>query len=172
MQENGTYNGPSVALVGMPGSGKTTIAQLLAAVVGYRCIDTDALTVKEQGASVHEMFTQFGERKFRRFEMDAWKRVSSLPRVIFSTGGGLVLQPEFWPTAPYTIWLDPSLEMLESRLSGDRTRPLLQGNLHAQLHDLYEARKYEYGRADYRVEVSDHAPSQVVNQVLEHLWTL
>ena len=172
MAESPKYNGPSLALVGMPGSGKSTIAQLLAAVLGYSWIDTDALTEQQQGASVREMFAVFGERKFRNLEIETWKRVSANPRTVFSTGGGLVLHREFWPIAPYTIWLDPSLDLLEERLKNDESRPLLRVNLRDQLEQMYEARKYEYGRADLRVAVYDHAPSEVVNEIQSQLWNL
>ena len=82
----------NIILVGMPSSGKSTIAKILSKKLNRAYIDTDELVVKNQNLTIPEIFENFGEQKFREFETTALKdAISSFSKVI-ATGGGIVLK--------------------------------------------------------------------------------
>ena len=84
----------NIVLVGMPGSGKSTVSQHLATISGRNVVDTDAEIVKEMGMSIPEIFAQFGEEKFRQVETLVLEKVCKEGGQIISTGGGAPLRPE------------------------------------------------------------------------------
>ncbi len=80
----------NIVLIGMPGSGKTTIGTALAAKTGREMIDIDAEIVKSAGCSIPEIFTREGEGKFRQLEMEAVREAGKETGKIIMTGGGVV----------------------------------------------------------------------------------
>ena len=84
----------NIVLIGMPGSGKTTIGTALAAKTGREMIDIDAEIVKSAGCSIPEIFTRDGEGKFRQLEMEAVREAGKETGKIIMTGGGVVTRSE------------------------------------------------------------------------------
>ncbi len=80
----------NIVLIGMPGSGKTTIGTALAAKTGREMIDIDAEIVKSAGCSIPEIFSRDGEEKFRQLEMEAVKEAGKETGKIIMTGGGVI----------------------------------------------------------------------------------
>jgi shikimate dehydrogenase len=85
-------NGENIVLVGMPGSGKSTVGKLLAALLDRDFVDTDELFVKRVGMSIPEYFSQYGEEKFRALESEICAEVGCLGGKVIATGGGVVTQ--------------------------------------------------------------------------------
>ena len=83
----------NIVLIGMPGSGKTTVGKILAEKMGREFIDTDDIIEKENG-KITEIFKTRGEEEFRKIEADVIKRVSALQGKVIATGGGAVLNEE------------------------------------------------------------------------------
>lgn len=83
----------NIVLIGMPGSGKTTVGRILAEKLGREFIDTDQIITEEQG-NITEIFEKLGEQGFRNIETDVIKRVSALQGKVIATGGGAVLREE------------------------------------------------------------------------------
>ena len=83
----------NIVLIGMPGSGKTTVGKILAEKTGREFIDTDEIITKENG-DITEIFKTQGEEEFRKIEADVIKRVSALQGKVIATGGGVVLNEE------------------------------------------------------------------------------
>lgn len=84
----------NVALVGMPGSGKTTVGRAVAEALGRELVDTDALVVEAAGMSIPEIFEREGEAGFRAREREAVARACALRGAVIATGGGAVLADE------------------------------------------------------------------------------
>ncbi len=84
-------NKRNIVLIGMPGSGKTTIGKVLAQKLNRRFVDTDELIVKSTGKQIPEIFTSYGEAEFRRIESEVAREVSLENGLIIATGGGMVL---------------------------------------------------------------------------------
>ena len=83
----------NIVIVGMPASGKSTIAKELSKIIGLKAFDTDELIVNKYG-DISEIFAKYGEEHFRNIETEIIKEVSKLGGVIISTGGGAVLRKE------------------------------------------------------------------------------
>ncbi len=84
----------NIVLIGMPGSGKSTVGALLADQLGRELVDTDALIEERAGISISEIFSAFGEKHFRDLETSAIKDISARTGLVISTGGGAVLREE------------------------------------------------------------------------------
>ena len=153
---------PGIYLTGFMGSGKTTIAKLLADRLGWDCVDLDQEIEAEQRMSIPELFETRGEEYFRKAETEAIRKHvhqvrSGCPTVI-ALGGGAFLSDanyELLSAHGITVWLDCPLELARKRIEGCTNRPLARDP--KKFAELYEARRSSYARADYRVIVSDDA---------------
>ncbi len=165
--------GVNLYLVGMMGAGKTTVGHLLAQQLGYRFLDTDSLISQAAGKSISEIFATEGEAGFRELETNILSEVSSYKKLTIATGGGIVINRFNWSYLQHgiVVWLDVPVEVLYSRLQGDRSRPLLQNsNPLAKLQTILEERRPLYANADVHVTIdSQDTPEQVTMLVLEEI---
>lgn len=147
--------GTSLYLVGMPGSGKTTFGQVLAAHLGYGFFDTDQMIEQAVGQSTSQIFADSGEAVFRDLEHRVLAELSPYGRCVIATGGGIVLKPENWSYLRngVVLWLDVPLDVLLVRLQADSSRPLLAGDLADRLTQLQHDRTALYAQADLRLTV-------------------
>lgn len=133
----------SIALIGMPGVGKTSVGKAFAANCGLRFIDTDSEIVKLAGCSIPEIFRRFGEEKFRKLERDIVRRMSQIPYSVLSCGGGVITVAENAKVIKqncFTVYLRASVDTLVSRVGKAESRPLLTENPREKLTQLLEAR--------------------------------
>lgn len=86
--------GRNIVLIGLPGSGKTTVGQLLAENMERTFVDTDDLIVQREGRSIPEIFAADGEAYFRGVETKCAREAARMEDVIIATGGGMVLRGE------------------------------------------------------------------------------
>lgn len=84
----------NIALIGMPGSGKTTVGKYLAGLTGRRLVDTDALIEQAEGTDISSIFASKGEKYFRTQETNVLREVSKESGIIIAAGGGVVTVPE------------------------------------------------------------------------------
>ncbi len=84
----------NIVLIGMPGSGKSTIGKILAQSLGMSFVDTDEEIVKSVNVPITKIFAELGEERFRDMESNAVLNVSSLQHTVIATGGGAVLREE------------------------------------------------------------------------------
>ncbi|KDP35245.1 hypothetical protein JCGZ_09404 [Jatropha curcas] len=193
-QEVGPYiNGRCIYLVGMMGSGKTTVGKVLSQVLAYSFCDCDTLIEEEvQGISVAEIFKLYGEGYFRNKETEVLKKLSMMHHVVVSTGGGAVVRPINWQhmRKGISVWLDVPLEALAQRIAavGTESRPLLNhesGDAYTKafrrLSALLEERGEFYANANTRVsleniaaklgyrDVSSISPTAIAIEALEQI---
>ncbi|MFN7663429.1 MAG: shikimate kinase [Inhella sp.] len=120
-----------VALVGLPGSGKSSVARQLGRAWGWPVVDTDQRLESRIGQSIRDFFSQHGEAAFRDLEAEGLTASLAEPGAfVLSTGGGIVLREEnrhALKSRSQVFYLRTSVEELVSRLRSDTTRPLLQG---------------------------------------------
>ena len=93
--------GLNLYLIGMMGTGKTTVGQRLAKELGYRFFDTDVLIERVAQKSINELFAEEGETFFRDLESRVLGEVSACTRSVIATGGGAVLRPVNWSYLRY-----------------------------------------------------------------------
>lgn len=167
----------SVVLVGMPGSGKTTVGRALARALGRRWVDLDAQLVKRWG-SISRQFRDDGEAVFRSRESSLLARVLAGPPVVLSAGGGVVLAPENRRRLLHqaTVYLQVAPSVLARRLAGagQAARPLLADrDLLPWLRTLSRKRARFYRAcAVLTVRAGQGSPEQVAERVKRRLREL
>jgi shikimate kinase len=168
--------GLSIFLVGMMGSGKSSVGRVLAEKLGYRFFDTDVLIERIAAQSITDIFATEGEAYFRELETGVLNQLSAETRCAIATGGGIVLKPLNWSYLHYglIVWLDAPVELLVARLAEDTTRPLLEGvNLLNQLQSLLDARRNLYAQADLRIVIAaDQTPAEISDRIIEQIPTV
>ncbi len=168
--------GINVYLIGMMGSGKTAVAELLAKHLGYRFLDTDHLIEKATRRTINEIFAEVGEAEFRQLESQILSQVCAHTKLSVATGGGIVLRQENWSYLHHglIVWLDVPPEILYNRLTEDNTRPLLQDiNPKSKLRSLLEQRQSLYAQADLRISVSENqTPEEIATLTVEMIPTI
>lgn len=122
--------GTSVFLVGMMGSGKTTIGKMLSQGLGYCYFDTDALIEQLADKTIPEIFAEEGEEEFRKLETQVLQELAPFKQCVVSTGGGIPTKSENWGhmQAGISVWLNGPASLLARRVfrDGVEGRPLLQ----------------------------------------------
>ena len=164
---NNLLQGVNVYLIGMMGTGKTTVGQLLAQRLEYRFFDTDVLLEKVAQKPIPEIFATEGEAYFRDLETQVLREVSAYTRSAIATGGGIVQKPVNWGCLRQglMIWLDTDLEVLKERLAEDNTRPLA-----AKLESLWETRRSLYAQADLHIVIDrQKTPEQIVDEIINKI---
>ncbi|KAM7513709.1 hypothetical protein LguiA_003292 [Lonicera macranthoides] len=159
-----------IYLVGMMGSGKTTIGRILAEVLGYSFFDSDKLIEQDVGGTVvSDIFKLHGESFFRNTETKVLQKLSFMHQLVVSTGGGAVVRPINWKYMHkgISVWLDVPLEALAHRITsvGTNSRPLLhhgEGDTYTKtfkrLSTLWEERSEAYTNANARVSLDSMMP--------------
>jgi shikimate kinase len=162
-----------VYLVGMPGSGKSTVGKELAGRLGVPFVDLDVEIERREGRSVTDIFEAEGEAGFRAREARELLDASTHDPAVIACGGGVVLEPANRITLRNTgtcVFLDVPLDVLESRVRPDADRPLIRtaGDLErilAEREPLYR---------EFAAHVVDGAgdPGEVADAIVEELrWT-
>lgn len=134
-----------IFLIGMMGSGKSSVGERLSKYIDIPFFDTDDMLVESEGISINEIFKKKGEKYFRQIESESLKKIRG--DGVISCGGGSILAKEnrnYLKNKGYTIYLESSLSTLKTRLSNDinKDRPLIDyKNIKKSLKAIYEQRK-------------------------------
>lgn len=164
----------SVFLVGLPGSGKSTVGRQLARRLGLPFVDVDHAIESRIGCSIRTFFEREGETAFRDVEAALLAEIAGGPVSVVSTGGGAVLRAENRDRMRQhgqVVYLRSSPEELQRRLRHDRNRPLLQvadplaklRELHAQRHPLYAQ------AAHFTIDTGRPSVATLVNMIVMQL---
>lgn len=154
----------NIVLIGMPGSGKTTIAAALSRTLGREAVEADDLISQKAGMSIPEIFAQSGEEGFRALETEVLAEQGKRSGIILSTGGGCVTRPENYPLL-HQNGVIFCLTRALSKLPTDG-RPISQST---DLAQLYARREPLYRRfADVMVS-NDGAPEDTLHTIMEVL---
>jgi shikimate kinase len=168
--DNKLKRSPGVYLAGFMGSGKTTVARVLADRLGWDFIDLDTEIEFAQETTIAELFETRGELEFRRIETEALKKVMrrverGMPSVV-ALGGGSFAQPgntELLAGHGISVWLDCRFETIQARIIEVDSRPLARDG--ERFRQLYEERRAAYGLANYRID-ADCEVEQAVELIL------
>ena len=164
----------TIALIGLPGSGKSTVGRQLARRLGLPFRDSDHEIEARIGCTIREFFEREGEAAFRDIEEDVIRDLTHGGPAVLATGGGAVLRPqnrERLREAAHVIYLRSTPEELYRRLRHDAQRPLLQGGDPLQrLRVLHEQRDPLYrDMCHFTIETGRPSVSTLVNMVLMQL---
>jgi shikimate kinase len=163
---------PRAVLVGMPGSGKSTIGRRLARAMELPLLDTDAKIVETTGRTIADLFVE-GEHEFRRLEEQVVRAALAEHDGIVSLGGGAVTSPGVREAlAGHTvIYLEISTAEGIRRTTGGAVRPLLAGSDPAQRYRELMAQRVPLYRkiATMRVNTNRRNPGAVVRHIVARL---
>jgi shikimate kinase len=165
-------SGPIVVLVGPPGSGKSTVAALLAAKFGVVHRDTDTDVETTAGKPISDIFVDSGEPVFRELERAAIVAALQDPGVVLSLGGGAILDANTRAdlAGHPVVFLDVSVGEAAKRVGLGVARPLLLGNVRTQLKNLMDARRPLYAEvAKVTVTTDGRTPEDIADEIAEHL---
>lgn len=163
-----------IALVGMPGSGKSTVGRHVARHLNLEFVDTDHEIESRIGGTIRDFFASYGEDAFRELECDVVNEVTQRRGVVVATGGGAVLREinrRRLHERCHVVYLRSSPDELARRLSHDTKRPLLQGaDPLRRLRDLYRDRDPFYREVSHFViETGRPSVPRLVNMLLMQL---
>jgi shikimate kinase len=163
-----------LALVGLPGSGKSTVGRQLARRLGWAFTDSDQEIEQRIGCSISSFFAREGEPAFRDVEEAVISDLMQSARGVVATGGGAVLRPgnrERLRACAQVIYLRSTPEEVYRRVRHDQNRPLLQvADPMARLRALYEERDPLYREtAHFVIETGRPSVSALVSMILSQL---
>jgi shikimate kinase len=172
MAESESTFGP--VLVGMRGSGKSSVAPLLAARLNMTAIDADHEFEARHGRKIAEVFAKEGEEHFRDLERSLLLDLLDLPQIVLATGGGAVLHPEFRGKlgGRFTIWLHAPLPLLAQRIDGSDRPSLTEDAGLRELEIVLEKRKTLYQHVATQTINADQPLPQIVDTIAArwHDW--
>ena len=164
----------SLALVGMPGSGKSTVGRHLARRLGRNFHDSDHAIEQRIGCSIRDFFAREGEPAFRDIEEEVIRDLAGQGDIVIATGGGAVLRAanrESLRAGGNVVYLRSSPEDLYRRLRHDTQRPLLQvADPLGRLREMYAERDPLYREAaHFIIETGRPSVATLVNMILMQL---
>jgi shikimate kinase len=163
----------NIVLTGFMGTGKTAVARELSSLTGMKIIDMDSEIEREQGVTINEIFTEYGEERFREIETEMAKKVSDQNGVVISTGGGVVLRGEnidHLRRNGLVVCLTASANVILERTGRSNERPLLNvEDPISKIKGMLEYRMPFYRNADIMIDTDEKTPRQVAEEIVEAL---
>lgn len=154
----------NIVLIGMPGSGKSTIGKNLAGAIGKNFVDADECITEKAGISIPEIFQRFGEEYFRSLETEVLSDLGKCSGLVIATGGGCVTKERNYPLLHQNgtiIWLQRNIDILPTE-----GRPL---SVNGKLEGMYRIRRPLYHSFADAVAENDGHPNDVVSSIILQL---
>jgi shikimate kinase len=163
----------SVCLMGMPGSGKSTVGKLLADNLSLPFRDLDLEIEKSAKKSISQIFRDQGEAAFRKMESIALSKVLKENKAVIALGGGAVCSSEnllLIKEKTHSVYLNVNQSTLQKRLLiNQNARPLLVGKspeaLLEYLHQLLNQRELFYQQADLTIDCGDFDAQEIADKI-------
>jgi shikimate kinase len=170
----------NLVLIGLRGTGKTTVARELSQRLSWPWFDADVLVEERAGKSIKQIFVEDGEPTFRDWEAQVVRDLAERDKSVLALGGGAILREENRQAiarSGHVVWLQASPETLWSRISADGTtadrRPNLSpdGGINEIIATLGARRELYAACADLEIDTEGKSPAQVADAILER-WDL
>ena len=161
----------NICLIGLMGSGKSTVGPLLACSLGYPFVDLDQEIAASLGRSIAEIFEQYGEKRFRQEEHDQLLRFCRQHRQVIACGGGVVVTPDNLECLQQqtTVYLETSPATLALRVGADQGRPLLKdaASVTRRMESILKEREQLYRAcAGIIISTEGKEPAELVEDLL------
>lgn len=170
------YNYLPLSLIGMMGTGKTSIGRLLSRRLKIPLLDSDQFLEQQSGKSIAAIFSDSGESAFRDMETCFLENLAqqSITKQIISTGGGIILRSEnreLLRKLGAVIWLDADFETIRTRIENDTSRPLLNTpDYENRIRTLLTDRQPLYAQtADFRIDTRNATPHAISETIISTL---
>ncbi|MEC9413974.1 MAG: shikimate kinase [Pseudomonadota bacterium] len=168
---NNNFN--KITLTGMMGSGKTSIGKLLAKKISLPFYDSDKRIESKLNLKISDIFSEFGEKRFRQEEELICKELLEKKKFILALGGGAILNKEIHNLMldkTLSIWIKTNMDVLFNRLKNDRSRPLLNGvDLKKEIKKISSDREQFYSKSDICIENNDDDLGEVVEKIISRI---
>ncbi len=164
----------NISLIGMMGSGKTTIAQILTKkLTGFAFVDTDLLIISKEKRTINEIFEKNGENYFRKIESEILKNVLKNDNQLISTGGGIIKSVDnikLLKENSVVFYLKASPDTLYERVKNNKERPLLNvEGMRGKIITLLDERENFYLKAHHIIITDNKTPDIIVNEILKEI---
>ena len=161
----------SLALIGMMGTGKSTIGREVAKKIKIKFVDLDKIIEKNEGQSIVEIFKKKGEKYFRDIEEKTFFSLDSSEKIILATGGGAFLNKKIREDilkSYISIWLNASIETLVERVSYNiNKRPLINvDNVADSIKTLKKLRDPIYKEANFEINCDQFVRDVLIKKVI------
>lgn len=159
----------NISLIGMMGSGKTTIGELLAKETGYIFIDTDSEIIKNENRTINKIFEENGEEYFRDIESKTLSNILKKDNQVISTGGGIIKNLEnieLLKGKSIVFYLEATEEELFKRVKNNKDRPLLNvENIQDKITKLLKEREESYKKSHYTISTTNKTPKAIIKEI-------
>lgn len=159
-----------VVLIGLPGSGKSTVGPLVAEALRMPFVDVDGVIVRRMGMPVERIFGEFGEARFRELEREATTDLLSGPASVLAPGGGWAAQPgsiEAGKARGVVVYLRVPAATALARVQQGAERPLLAGGEGlARMTALLREREARYALADVTIDNGGDDPAVAAAEIV------
>ena len=159
-----------IVLIGLPGSGKTTVGRIVAEALHAGFVDVDAILARREGEPISMIFAEKGEAAFRELERKEMETALGNEAAVIAPGGGWAAQPRAIEGAKeraFCIYLRTRPEIAAKRATPEGTRPVLMGeDPEARMRQLIKERDPFYIKADAQVQTDRSSPQQVAGEVV------
>ena len=164
----------NIYLIGMMGSGKSTIGKKLANNLNMEYVDIDNDIESVHQMTIVNIFNQLGEKKFREIESAYFLEKSKQTNQVFSTGGGIILNREnrdILKNNGKTFFLEADCEILLSRIKNISSRPLLDNEnpIETMLSIWKKRKKYYYESSDYVINTNTLSINDVIDEIAQKI---
>ena len=160
-----------ICIIGMPGSGKSTIGRILSNKLNYKFFDTDENIEDETKTKIKDIFAYRGEAHFRELETRVLNKLVKINKVVISTGGGIILKNKNILNKCFNIYLQCDEDVLIERASRNKDRPLLYKDIKKNMKNLFNERKDIYnGLADLKINTKSDI-QKTITEILNKLPT-
>lgn len=162
-------------LIGFMGTGKSSVSRMLAEKLGWERLDADEEIERSENREIRTIFSEEGEEAFRDIESRELQKLMERPEpAVVATGGGAVLRDnnrDVMLSNGYVVALKASPDNIISRVTLDKSRPLLQGDVAGRVHRLLEQRKGAYDFAHLSIDTTGLSIEEVVDEIVRE-WNV
>ncbi len=166
--------GSNVVLIGMMGSGKSTVGKMVADQTGREFIDLDQVIVDKSEREIADIFAEEGEENFRQLETESLRELRSATHAVIATGGGVVTRAEnrrILRELGVVFWLDAPPDELLDRIGDDESRPMLHGGdpFKRLVGLLAERREYYADASNVHLDTSELTPAETAARIIREI---
>ena len=158
----------SLVLIGMMGSGKSTIGFLLSKTMGLEFVDIDSHIEKKEGIKIHEIFKSKGEKYFREIELAETLKILNRKNIIISLGGGAFIDEKIRKkilSDHLSVWLNWNSSTILKRINNSKKRPLAIKLEENQINKLIIERSKKYSLANYKINCENLSKSEITKKI-------
>jgi len=160
----------NLVFLGMMGSGKSSIGNLVSKKLNLPFVDIDNLIVENTGMSVSEIFEKKGERYFRNVEEKITLKSLKKVNIVVSLGGGGFVNAKIRKevlSKHFSFWLNWDESILIKRIKGSKKRPLALKSTDLEIRTMIKNRSKIYSNAQFKINCNKLTKTEIVKKIIK-----